>query len=252
MIIAKPMIKSNKKFYQKQCLWCPEDYFGEVDEASIKKVSIIKKIIHKHSDILDLGAGGGQNAFAMNKLGHNVVAIELLPELAKWAKKIAENKAGLKIITNDFYKVKLKEKFDLITYWDGFGVGEDEDQKKLLKNINSWLKRDGSVLIEIYAPWYFGYFSKREMQIGKVKRQFSFDFVGCRWQDEWQLKGKKIKQSLRCYSPADLKLLLEGTGLVLKKVIPCLGYAKNKEVFLYKEKALSEKTITYLAQILKK
>jgi hypothetical protein len=46
-----------------------------------------------------------------------------------------------------------------------------------------------------------------------------FDPVHCRWIDEWQLTAdpdKALAQTVRCHTPADLILLLEGTGLRLK------------------------------------
>ena len=43
----------------------------------------------------------------------------------------------------------------------------------------------------------------------------------CRWMDEWQPVGDPSQahtQSLRCYTPADFLLLLEGTGLALVRL----------------------------------
>jgi len=157
------------------------------------------------------------------------------------------------VVEGDFYKINLKKKFQLITYWDGFGIGDDNDQEILLKRINKWLSPKGLALIEVYTPWYPGYFSEKEMEFGDVKRKFSFDYKNCRWEDTWHLKKNKkeiIKQSLRCYSPADLKLLLDNTGLILKDIIPCLGF-EGGESLLYGKKSL-DKTITYLALLEKK
>lgn len=48
-----------------------------------------------------------------------------------------------------------------------------------------------------------------------------FDPIHSRWIDEWipmQEPQKALAQAIRCYSPADLLLLLEGTGLAVKHV----------------------------------
>jgi hypothetical protein len=48
-----------------------------------------------------------------------------------------------------------------------------------------------------------------------------FDPVHSRWIDEWVPVAephKALAQAIRCYSPADLLLLLEGTGLALKHI----------------------------------
>jgi hypothetical protein len=53
----------------------------------------------------------------------------------------------------------------------------------------------------------------------KMNRRSHFDPVNCRWIDEWEpvdAPEKALAQTLRCYTPADFLLLLEGTGLTLK------------------------------------
>jgi hypothetical protein len=48
-----------------------------------------------------------------------------------------------------------------------------------------------------------------------------FDPVHCRWIDEWEPTAapeSALAQTIRCYTPADLLLLLEGTGLALKHI----------------------------------
>ena len=48
-----------------------------------------------------------------------------------------------------------------------------------------------------------------------------YDPVQGRWTDEWQPTANPehaLAQTLRCYTPADLLLLLEGTGLRLKSI----------------------------------
>lgn len=40
-------------------------------------------------------------------------------------------------------------------YIDGFGIGEDADQLRILKRINGWLNEDGYALRDIYEPNYW-------------------------------------------------------------------------------------------------
>ena len=81
------------------------------------------------------------------------------------------------IICGDFYQVELKKSFDLITYWDGFGIGTDQEQRSLLKRIHKWLKKDGMALIEVYTPWYASYIAGRVNSFGKIKRQYGYDSI---------------------------------------------------------------------------
>ena len=48
-----------------------------------------------------------------------------------------------------------------------------------------------------------------------------FNPVRCRWIDEWvptTAPDNALAQTIRCYTPADLLLLLEGTGLALQHI----------------------------------
>ena len=78
-----------------------------------------------------------------------------------------------------------------------------------------------------------------------------FDPVHCRWVDEWQPTAapeKTLAQTIRCYTPADLLLLLEHTGLMLKRI-----EVDGQAIDFHDEKmALSETLLEawgYLAQL---
>ncbi len=91
------------------------------------------------------------------------------------------------------------------------------------QGIAGWLAPTGSALIEIGTPWYIASVDGRGWQVGQAERRYNFDADGCRWNDTWWPIGKPeeaVQQSLRCYSPADLRLLLEPTGLQLAQVKP--------------------------------
>jgi hypothetical protein len=101
-------------------------------------------------------------------------------------------------------------------YWDGFGIGTDADQRRLLERIRGWLKPTGFVLIDIFTPWYWAEVAGARHEDTSWIREYGFDGEGCRMLDTWWGKAEpkhRLTQSLRCYSPADLALLLEGTGL---------------------------------------
>ncbi len=180
-------------------------------------------------EVLELGAGGGQNAAALADLGYSVTAIELVPAVAENALELAAQprKGHLRVIVGDFYDVELSDRFDIVCYWDGFGVGSDDDQRRLLVRIADWLAPRGFALIEVYTPWYWAGMAGRETEFGGVCRRYGFDAEGSRMLDTWWPVGRDeeaVTQSLRCYSPADLRRLLEGTGLALESVEPRGAY----------------------------
>ncbi|MEZ4737117.1 MAG: methyltransferase domain-containing protein [Caldilineaceae bacterium] len=213
------------EFYTKQNQWSGV-YEEAINDGHRLKAGWIEELVGPGKKrILELGAGGGQVAAAMAMLGHDVTAVEQAPTLSAHAQKLAtEAMAGrLTVVQASFYTVELTGLFDVVCYYDGFGIGEDADQRRLLKRVAAWLTSSGSALIEIGTPWYAASVNGRGWRMGQAERRYNFDADGCRWLDTWwpidQPEGA-VQQSLRCYSPADLRLLLEPTGLYLTHVRP--------------------------------
>ncbi len=213
------------EFYTKQNAWSGV-YEEPINNDHRLKAGWIEELTGLGSKrILELGAGGGQVAAAMAALGHDVTVVEQLPLLCKHAQKLASKveHGKLTALQADFYTVELQGQFDIVCYYDGFGIGTDDDQRRLLKRIADWLAPSGCALIEIGTPWYPASVDGRGWQVGQAERRYNFDADGCRWLDTWWQIDKPeeaVQQSLRCYSPADLRLLLESTGLQLAQVKP--------------------------------
>jgi hypothetical protein len=147
--------------------------------------------------ILELGVGAGYRASPLADNGHSVVSV-----------------AG------DFARIDLPGPFDVVGYLGGFGAGSDDDQRFLLRQISRWVGFETCVLVEVMAPWFW---ARKDPRVSDQGRPWAFDADACRvevrmaplWDD-----GPGVALSLRCYSPADLRLLLEGTGLVLDAIEP--------------------------------
>ena len=145
------------EFYTKQNQWSGV-YEEAINDGHRLKASWIEEQTGSGKKrILELGAGGGQVAAAMADLGHDVIAVEQVPMLCAHAQTLAQEprEGRLTVMQVDFYEVKLDGQFDVVCYYDGFGIGEDADQRRLLKRIASWLAPDGSAMIEIGTPWSF-------------------------------------------------------------------------------------------------
>ncbi len=213
------------EFYTKQNQWSGV-YEEPINEGHRLKAGWIAELTGTgHKRILELGAGGGQVAAAMADLGHAVIAVEQAPTLCAHAQQLAAiQRAGqLSVIQADFYTVTLAEPFDVVCYYDGFGIGSDADQRRLLQRIANWLMPTGSALIEIGTPWYAASVDGRGWRVGQAERRYNFDADGCRWLDTWwpiDQPEQQVQQSLRCYSPADLRLLVESTGLQVQNIKP--------------------------------
>ncbi len=200
-------------------------------EANIRPVDTAWAELVKHyaktgdKKVLELGAGYGGAAAATANLGFDVTAVELSDRIDFGAKHVIA-KGSLKFIKGDFYEQDLDDKFDIVTYWDGFGVGNDSDNRRVLSRVaTDWLTDDGIALVEVYNPivWASWDGDTEERQAKpeagynySIKETNQYDPVNNRFVDTWHELSKPdeaISQNVRCYSPADFLLLLEGTGL---------------------------------------
>ena len=120
-----------------------------------------------------------------------MTTVELVPELVMFAKE--HSTSDIEIHCADFYKINFEEKFDVVSYLDGFGVGTDEEQLVLLKRIHNWLKDDGCALIDIYQPLYW----KKQMDkkcrfiLQCENMNMIVRMLGC-----WTTGGKRILQMI--------------------------------------------------------
>jgi hypothetical protein len=120
--------------------------------------------------------------------------------------------------------------FDVVCYWDGFGVGDDADQRRLLRRVaEEWLAPRGAALIEVFDPvWWAAQAGFDETKEARPDENYpcslghrrAFDATTSRALDSWWEVGSSdvLTQSLRCYSPADLLNLVPGTGLRIDEI----------------------------------
>ncbi len=189
-----------------------------------ERASAIKRFGGKSQGrVLEIGAGAGGSAVATAELGYRVVAVGLSPVRAGFANDLTRGRADLaiEVLEADFMTVALVDKFDAVTCWNGFGVGTDADQRKLLRRINQhWLAEDGVAILDIFNPvgWSRLAGERSLDEETGLRSALDFDAVENRLLDNWWFDGDTqppMAQSIRCYSPPDLRLLLEGTGLRL-------------------------------------
>ena len=252
-----------RAFYAKQDEWADVSR-DPITDMHRKNADLVHRLAGgKVGTVLELGAGGGQNAAALADLGYSVTAIEFVPSIAQNALELAAQprKGQLRVLVGDFYDVELPDRYDIVCYWDGFGVGSDDDQRRLLRRVAGWLAHRGFALMEVYTPWYWSGIASsgiarsgmagRETQFGGVCRRYGFDADGSRMLDTWWPVGREaeaVTQSLRCYSPADLQLLLKDTGLSLESVEPRGAYDPVQDRFI--EDAPLVESMQYLAKLI--
>jgi SAM-dependent methyltransferase len=220
-----------RDFYAKQYEWADwRRRWGSFDptERDPRVDAVTRHTGSQPSRVLELGSGTGSTAAALAIAGHEVVAIEIQDELAEHTRELAAAVTGgtLLVIAGDVYEAEPAGLFDVVVYFDGFGIGTDEDQRRLLRRVAGWLAPGGLALVDVMVPWYWvrqvGH--EEEFPTGSgVHYLDGFDAEGSRMTERmWRVghEDDAVTQSLRCYSPADLRLLLGGTGLTLVGIEP--------------------------------
>lgn len=165
----------------------------------------------------------------MAELGYDVTAIEFNPNDVALARSLELDvtRAGLRVVEGDFYDADVGSGYDLVYYWDGFGVGSDSDQRRLLRRVSEhWLRPSGALILDVFSPWNW---TRRHGEIRVLtgadgrpwNRRIEFDAAGCRmvdyvWRDD--APNDVLSQTIRLYSAPDLELLLEGTGLAMSGI----------------------------------
>jgi SAM-dependent methyltransferase len=208
-----------KEFYTRTGEWFGDTGIQDHHRARVAKLERLCGPEPKR--VLDLGAGSGGTAAVMADRGHTVVAVELSPIRAAHARDLSrEPRPGsLTVIEGDYFAMDIPGRFDVVCHWDSFGMGTDTQQRRLLRRTAaSWLAPRGCVLMDVFTPWpWLREAGKTEhVAAASATRRGDFDPVGSRFIDRWWKDGDEancVTESIRCYAPADLRLLLEGTGL---------------------------------------
>ena len=211
-------------FYDAAVEWWGESWYeGENLQPRLARVQRFAGQAPKK--LLELGAGTGETAAFLAAAGYAVTAVDIGARNYALLARIAGQYPGMAAIQGDFLTAAIPGQFDAVCLFETFGMGTDSEQRRLLKRIASeWLAPQGVVIMDVYHP--FGpirragsaqSLDRLEHVAGSVdmtERSF-YDAVLGRWIDEWEPLGNIAaarRQSIRCYTPADLLLLLEGTG----------------------------------------
>ncbi|HDR7795618.1 TPA: class I SAM-dependent methyltransferase [Bacillus luti] len=238
-----------KEFYKKQFELFGYDIHKENWLQEVAK-EVQEQVGYSFQTMLELGAGTGEFARAMSKSHVKMTTVELVPELARFAKE--HSTKDIAIHCADFYKINFEEKFDVVSYLDGFGVGTDEEQLFLLKRISSWLKDDGCALIDIYQPLYWKKASGQEMPIDSAMRKYEYDSVNERMLDHWWETASSndiVTQSLRCYTVDEISKLCTEARLTIIGIFP--GGAYDFEEQKYKRQASLNECLSYRIKVKK-
>ncbi len=198
-------------------------HLAQVDEVDRSRAAFIDRIAPQSTEVLELGCGHGATAAAIADTGRRVLGIDLCDRVEHVQPR--ELDAGVRELRRaDFYTVELHQRFDVVCYWDGFGVGDDDDQLRLLRRVVGWLEPGGVAIIEVFHPsgWAAddGLIEVKEPQPERglprrLGHRRSFDADTNTAHDTWWEVGgdDEFTQSLRCYRPTQTVDMATAAGL---------------------------------------
>ena len=221
-----------RDFYSQAAIWWGDDPNEPgVHDARLAIVQRLAGLPPKR--MLDLGAGAFATAGVMADAGYDVTGIELSTARCELARKVATapHKGKITLVEGNFLKADVGGDYDVICAWEVFGLGSDAEQRQMLKRMSSeWLAPGGLAIVEVYTPVTPMRNAGSEVHLEALEgvpgsvdmiERCHFDPVYSRWIDEWVPEkdpGNALAQAIRCYTPADLLLLLEGTGMQLERI----------------------------------
>ncbi|MCG3086434.1 class I SAM-dependent methyltransferase [Sporosarcina cyprini] len=209
-------------FYQKQFEWLDSSMEDRMKEDIERQVDEVQEQVGRQFDaMLEIGAGSGILARGLSRRGVKMTTLELVPELVAFAK--SRSPETITIHQGDFYTYDFEERFDVVGYFDGFGVGSDEEQLFLLKRMASWIKEDGCALIDIYQPTHWQKAAGQEMNLDRASRRYEYDDENGRMLDTWwsiDSPDEPVTQSLRCYTIEEISSLCREAGLHITGIFP--------------------------------
>jgi SAM-dependent methyltransferase len=211
-----------KDFFDTASNWWPRPVTGATDQD---RLTLLRHFAGPPpKKVLELGSGSGTTAAATAAAGYLVLGVEISETRVKQARDLAlatvnahSGVCAPSFIEADFYTVNLTPDFDVVTYWNGFGVGSDQDQRLLLTRISrEWMTPGGCLIMDIYAPWRWARIAGNRYEVGDLVCENSFDPTHSRFVERWYRKqepDRPVTQYGRCYSPADFLLLITDLDL---------------------------------------
>lgn len=212
-----------KAFYGSAVAWWGESWY---DGDNLRGRLELVERYGKGRDILELAAGTGETAAFLCDRGYSVCAVDICEANIGLLRKAQATRPSLEVVEGDYLSIRLDRKFKTVCLFETFGLGSDRQQRALLRRIQEeWLEDDGVLIMDVYHPYGPIKYAGRRFELDRLDgvpgsvdmTEYTwYDPVRNRWIDIWEPRDDKAgarTQSIRCYSPADLALLMDGSGL---------------------------------------
>lgn len=223
-----------------------DGYYKEIwkiiipDELTVKEADFMFPYFHLQpgSNVLDLMCGYGRHAIALARKGITVTAVDNLPEYINEIKRAVEKEnLPVNAVLSGALDFNTAGKFELaICMGNSLNFFNAADTVKLLKNINSFLKPGGQLLINSWSVAEIAiknFKDKSWSQIGDMKFlvESKFHFHPSRIEAEHTIiapggKSETKKGIDYVFSINEMETMLNQAGFQLKEVFSIPGKKK--------------------------
>jgi SAM-dependent methyltransferase len=158
--------------------------------------------------VLDIGAGAGSHALAMQEKGIDVTALELSPR----AVEVMKLRGVKKVLQQDIFTYSPTEKFDtLLLLMNGIGLTANIDGlRQFLENAKSLLNVDGQLIFDSsdVAYLYEGKFPNTENYYGEIMFQYEYKKQKTAW-FTWLYVDQKLLKKIASETGWKAEILTE-------------------------------------------
>ncbi len=207
-------------------------FAGVVDGRAEAQVDFVQRLLglSDGARVVDVGCGGGRHAILLQERGCEVTGVDLSPRLLRiardnWEQRHAAER-GPAWMPGDMRWLPATGPFEAAIFLDhSFGVFDDDaDHLRTLTALIDQLRGDGKVVCELLNPYYWAHHAvTRHQPPGAltggydVIRTPRFDAMHGRLEDRMVVIGGGVRreipsQSLRCWTPAEIRALFRAAG----------------------------------------
>lgn len=253
------MVRAPRRWYE---TFFGRDYLTLYEHTTTRsEVDAVERILRlrKGANVLDVACGAGRHSIELSRRGYAVTGFDLSEALLGEARKAARRaRAKVAFVQGDMRRLRFAGIFDAaISMFSSFGYFDrTEEDRLVLAGIARALKPRGKFLLEMFnrdslatALPQQGW---RVPAAGTVVLQEdTFDLLRGRYETRQRIiDGRGTREytgSVRAYTLAELKALLEAEGLHLHRVLGGLDLspygARSRRMVLFAVKGLAPETI---------